>query len=208
MGCSNPHPHGQVWSLSAIPSLPATELTNLRKYSLSTPSSNAPKGPLGRPCLLCDYVTYEVSVAQEQGRVVLKNEHWVALVPWWAIWPFEVMRKIHVTSHSMLVVSLMHLFSLAIQAAHTFYRSPHCGRDDGICADPIPDHRSLRQPLLVLLRLLDGYSSASYSARVRRRFRRPGRRERRSPSLALCTAVTSQCLCSQIPCRVRRPNLS
>lgn len=93
MGCSNPHPHGQVWSLSALPSLPATELANLKKYSDSTPPSDAPKGPLGRSCLLCDYIHFEVSVAREEGRVVLQNDHWVALVPWWAIWPFEIMRK-------------------------------------------------------------------------------------------------------------------
>ena len=93
MGCSNPHPHGQVWSLSAVPTLPATELANLKKYSQSTPPSDAPKGPLGRPCLLCDYVHFEVSVAREEGRVVLQNDHWVALVPWWAIWPFEIMCK-------------------------------------------------------------------------------------------------------------------
>ncbi len=99
MGCSNPHPHGQVWSLSAVPSLPATELANLQKYSLSTPPSAAPRGPLGRSCLLCDYVTFEVSVAQAEGRVVLKNEHWVALVPWWAVWPFEIMRR---SSHCWL----------------------------------------------------------------------------------------------------------
>ncbi|KAM5535595.1 hypothetical protein V8D89_010762 [Ganoderma adspersum] len=91
MGCSNPHPHGQVWSLSALPSLPATELANLKKYSESTPPSDAPKGPLGRSCLLCDYVHFEVSVAREEGRVVLQNDYWVALVPWWAIWPFEIM---------------------------------------------------------------------------------------------------------------------
>ena len=93
MGCSNPHPHGQVWSLSAMPSLPATELASLKKYSESTPASDGPKGPLGRSCLLCDYIHFEVSVAHEEGRVVVQNDHWVALVPWWAIWPFEIMRK-------------------------------------------------------------------------------------------------------------------
>ena len=93
MGCSNPHPHGQVWSLSAVPSLPATELSNLKKYSLSTPPSDAPRGPLNRACLLCDYVHFEVTVARNEGRVVLQNDHWVALVPWWAIWPFEIMRE-------------------------------------------------------------------------------------------------------------------
>lgn len=93
MGCSNPHPHGQVWSLSAVPTLPATELFNLSKYAASHPPSDAPRGPLGRACLLCDYVHFEASVAPEEGRVVLKNDHWVALVPWWAIWPFEIMGK-------------------------------------------------------------------------------------------------------------------
>lgn len=85
MGCSNPHPHGQVWSLFAVHTLPATELPNLRKYSLSTPPTDAPKGPLNRACLLCDYANFEVSVPLDEGRVVHKNEHWVALVPWWAI---------------------------------------------------------------------------------------------------------------------------
>ena len=93
MGCSNPHPHGQTWSLSAVPTLPSTELTNLKKYSQShAPTSSAPTGPKGRSCLLCEYAHFEVDVPHEEGRVVYKNEHWVALVPWWAIWPFEIMR--------------------------------------------------------------------------------------------------------------------
>ncbi|PCH38748.1 galactose-1-phosphate uridylyltransferase [Wolfiporia cocos MD-104 SS10] len=92
MGCSNPHPHGQVWSLSAVPSLPATELANLTAYAHSTPPTpSAPAGPHGRACMLCDYASFEVRVAREEGRVVVQNEHWVALVPWWAIWPFEIM---------------------------------------------------------------------------------------------------------------------
>lgn len=49
MGCSNPHPHGQVWSLSAIPTIPATELANLEKYAQSAvAASEAPKGPKGQ----------------------------------------------------------------------------------------------------------------------------------------------------------------
>ncbi|KAG6813111.1 hypothetical protein H0H92_013965 [Tricholoma furcatifolium] len=48
MGCSNPHPHGQVWSLSEIPTLPATELASLRRYSTSEVSiTTAPRGPQG-----------------------------------------------------------------------------------------------------------------------------------------------------------------
>ncbi len=53
MGCSNPHPHGQVWSLSAIPTLPATELGNLKRYSLTdVPPSSAPKGSDGLSIVL------------------------------------------------------------------------------------------------------------------------------------------------------------
>ena len=76
MGCSNPHPHGQVWSLSEVPSLPATELANLKRYAENNaPSESAPKGPGGKACLLCEYAHFEVSVAESEGRVVVKNEH-------------------------------------------------------------------------------------------------------------------------------------
>lgn len=95
MGCSNPHPHGQVWSLSVIPTNPAKALEAQRKYSLreDLAPSDAPKGSQGKPSLLLEYTNYEVnSVSLEEGRVVDKNEHWVALVPWWATWPFEILR--------------------------------------------------------------------------------------------------------------------
>ena len=45
----------------------------------------------GQPCLLCDYVHTELQIAENESRVVLKNDHWVALVPWWAVWPFEIL---------------------------------------------------------------------------------------------------------------------
>ncbi|KZT54586.1 galactose-1-phosphate uridyl transferase [Calocera cornea HHB12733] len=92
MGCSNPHPHGQVWSLSSVPQLPATELRNLLQYSLrpsEEPPSGAPRGDRGKPCLLCEYGHFERGSGE---RVVLEEGPWVALVPWWAVWPYEVMR--------------------------------------------------------------------------------------------------------------------
>ncbi|KAG8717588.1 galactose-1-phosphate uridyl transferase [Ceratobasidium sp. 395] len=104
MGCSNPHPHGQVWSMSTVPQLPAAELTSMRQYAAgSHPSSSpadqtssAPKGPGGRPCLLCEYAHFEVhSAAPENSRVVAKNASWVALVPFWAVWPFEILLLPH-----------------------------------------------------------------------------------------------------------------
>jgi UDPglucose--hexose-1-phosphate uridylyltransferase len=120
MGCSNNHPHGQVWSLSEVPSIPTKELESLECYSLSgSRTDDAPHGPegepnqsiyaqmhlihrysSGRPCLLCEYVSAEVKLEQENGRVVLKNENWVALVPWWAVWPFELLRGSTLHDHS------------------------------------------------------------------------------------------------------------
>ncbi|THV08086.1 galactose-1-phosphate uridyl transferase [Dendrothele bispora CBS 962.96] len=89
MGCSNPHPHGQVWSMSSIPTLPSVEIASLIRYSQTEqPPSDAPKGPDDHPCLLCEYAFTEAKLGE---RVVVKNQHWVALVPWWATWPFEIL---------------------------------------------------------------------------------------------------------------------
>lgn len=77
MGASNPHPHSQIWTTSHIPNEPARELQRQQQYLHEKGS-----------CLLCDVVKAE----QEQGvRVVSENEHFLAVVPFWAVWPFEVM---------------------------------------------------------------------------------------------------------------------
>ncbi len=93
MGCSNPHPHGQIWALGHIPTIAAAELASLKRYANnpSVASPEALRGPFGRPCLLCDYIHYELEVSEDQGRIVVHNEHFVALVPWWAVWPFELL---------------------------------------------------------------------------------------------------------------------
>ena len=77
MGASNPHPHCQIWSTSFIPDEPAAETTAQHEHLART----------GR-CLLCDYLAQEQSAGE---RVVFLNDHFVALVPWWAVWPFEVL---------------------------------------------------------------------------------------------------------------------
>src|SRR5947209_1663669 len=77
MGASNPHPHCQVWATASIPQEPAKELSAQRSYLKSH----------GR-CLLCDYVGLE---ARQQVRIVLQNEGFVAMVPFWAVWPFELL---------------------------------------------------------------------------------------------------------------------
>lgn len=77
MGASNPHPHCQVWATSSIPEAPSKELAAQDAYLKSHDS-----------CLLCDYVALE---QREQVRMVWQNEGFVALVPFWAVWPFEIL---------------------------------------------------------------------------------------------------------------------
>ncbi|TPE44026.1 UDP-glucose--hexose-1-phosphate uridylyltransferase [Pontibacter mangrovi] len=77
MGCSNPHPHGQIWAQSAVPAGPARESKTQAAYYAANKRS-----------LLQDYLELEL---EEQARIVYSNEHFVALVPFWAVWPFETM---------------------------------------------------------------------------------------------------------------------
>lgn len=77
MGCSNPHPHCQVWATSTVPDLPAKEGERQEAYLKAK----------GR-CLLCDYLAMELKAGE---RIVAENEGFVALVPFWAVWPFELM---------------------------------------------------------------------------------------------------------------------
>jgi UDPglucose--hexose-1-phosphate uridylyltransferase len=77
MGCSNPHPHGQIWAGDFIPQEPAKEDLSQRDYFLEH----------GRPMLL-DYAQAEL---RERSRIVVEGEHWFAVVPFWALWPFETL---------------------------------------------------------------------------------------------------------------------
>jgi len=77
MGASNPHPHCQIWANETIPNLPARELAAQTEY-LETQ----------KKCLLCSYLIIEQN---DRERIVDENEHFVALVPYWAVWPFETM---------------------------------------------------------------------------------------------------------------------
>jgi len=77
MGCSNPHPHCQIWATGHAPLVPARKLLTQRAWFERH----------GRD-LVGDYLERELA---EDERIVCRNDHWVALVPWWAVWPFEVM---------------------------------------------------------------------------------------------------------------------
>ncbi len=93
MGASNPHPHCQVWANSSVPNVPEKEQKLQRAYVSSNGS-----------CLLCDYLQLE---AGQNTRVVLENKQVVALVPFWAVWPFEtlVLPRRHVTGLDQLTAA-------------------------------------------------------------------------------------------------------
>ncbi len=77
MGASNPHPHCQVWGTHSLPDTPQKELLGQTRYLDGHGS-----------CLFCDYIQLET---RQEVRIVCQNEGFVALVPYWAVWPFEVL---------------------------------------------------------------------------------------------------------------------
>ena len=121
MGCSNPHPHGQIWANSFLPNEAANEDQHQRSYLAAN----------GRPLLL-DYAQAE----SDGSRVVVDTAHWLALVPYWAAWPFET-----------LLLPKAHVRRLPDLDAE---QRPRPGAGAQTINQP------LRQPLPVFLPLLDG----------------------------------------------------
>ncbi|KAI9824107.1 MAG: galactose-1-phosphate uridyl transferase [Thelocarpon impressellum] len=78
MGCSNPHPHGQIWTTTSLPEEPSLELTQLLEYRKTQDGAH----------LLVDYAKLE---SEKKERVIFENRAFLALCPWWATWPFETM---------------------------------------------------------------------------------------------------------------------
>jgi UDPglucose--hexose-1-phosphate uridylyltransferase len=81
MGCSNPHPHSQIWGTEHIPNEPAKELEKQKTYFNEN-----------NRVLLSDYLKEE---HKRKERILFSNDHFTALVPYWAVWPFEVIVIAH-----------------------------------------------------------------------------------------------------------------
>jgi UDPglucose--hexose-1-phosphate uridylyltransferase len=77
MGASNPHPHGQIWTTEHVPDEPQAETESLLAWCAEHGN-----------CLLCEYAALE---QHEAARVVCQNDGFLAVVPWWAVWPFETL---------------------------------------------------------------------------------------------------------------------
>lgn len=93
MGCSNPHPHGQIWAQSSLPEEIIKETKQQKSYYA-----------IHRKSLLSDYLKIE---QKKQERILFENDHFVVLVPFWAVWPYETMiiSKRHVTGIDLFTES-------------------------------------------------------------------------------------------------------
>lgn len=77
MGCSNAHPHGQIWGTQTVPNEPRKEQDSFEGYQRQH-----------HRCLLCDYYALELASGE---RIVCQNDLFLAVVPFWATWPFETL---------------------------------------------------------------------------------------------------------------------
>ena len=147
MGASNPHPHGQIWATEHVPGEPAREQQALAQYQTAHGS-----------CLLCDYAALERRIGQ---RVVCANDAFVAVVPFWAVWPFETLLvcRRHVTSIAdlddlgrdgladllrQLMTRYDNLFDAPFPYSMGFHQQPIRGGSDA----PVHLHAHVYPPLL------------------------------------------------------------
>lgn len=109
MGCSNPHPHGQIWANSFLPNEVAREDQSQRNYLQKQGS-----------VLLADYAKRELALKE---RIVVETEHWLAVVPYWAVWPFEtlLMPKTHIQRLTDLSETQREDLALALKKLTTKY---------------------------------------------------------------------------------------
>jgi UDPglucose--hexose-1-phosphate uridylyltransferase len=132
MGCSNPHPHGQIWAQESIPDEPAKKQQQFSRYFEKH----------GRT-LLQDYLQAEL---EKQERILFENEHFVGLIPFWAVWPFEAMLvpRRHVTNvteltdaetetladaYKQLTVMYDNLFKISFPYSAGIHQAPTDGRE-------------------------------------------------------------------------------
>jgi len=99
MGCSNPHPHSQLWAQSQPPNEIVKELAAQQAYF------NTHNRPL-----LIDYIREE---QKRQERILFSNEHFTAVVPFWAVWPFEVLVAAHRPTPSLADLTAAEVSALA-----------------------------------------------------------------------------------------------
>jgi UDPglucose--hexose-1-phosphate uridylyltransferase len=147
MGCSNPHPHGQIWAQRTIPN----EVQKKQKHQLDYWQQKS----LG---LLQDYLTQELTAGT---RIIAENNHMVALVPFWAVWPFEVMiapkRKMasinemdedHRNAFAELLKKITRIYDQLFQVSFPYSAGIHQAPTDGQSHPEWHWHMGFYPPLL------------------------------------------------------------
>ena len=136
MGCSNPHPHCQIWAERTVPLEPAKEMKQMQRYRRAR-----------RRCLLCDYVKLE---RKSNERLVCENDGFAVIVHFWAVWPFEtivISRRYYGSFDEMreqeriLLADIIkrittrydNLFKLSFPYSAGFHQSPTDGRKHSEC---------------------------------------------------------------------------
>jgi UDPglucose--hexose-1-phosphate uridylyltransferase len=131
MGASNPHPHCQIWANASMPNEPAKEQAALQAYRHSR-----------NGCLLCDYLELEMRLRE---RLVCENDAFAAVVPYWAVWPFEtlLLSKRHLSAMNelsaeerdllgdmlkQLTIRYDNLFEIAFPYSMGFHQRPTDGQ--------------------------------------------------------------------------------
>jgi UDPglucose--hexose-1-phosphate uridylyltransferase len=109
MGCSNPHPHGQIWASSSLPVELSKETLQQKLYFEKHGKS-----------LLSNYIELEL---KQKERIVLENEHFVALVPFWAVWPYEtiIVSKRHIQAITQFTIEEKKTFASILKKLTSKY---------------------------------------------------------------------------------------
>ncbi len=147
MGCSNPHPHGQIWAQHTLP----LEVQKKQNHQLTYWQSH-------QSSLLGDYLTLE---QEEQIRLLLENKDFIALVPFWAMWPFEVMiipkrqmanisqmSNVEKTSFAAIIQQLTILYDNLFETSFPYSAGIHQAPTDGAEHPEWHWHMTFYPPLL------------------------------------------------------------
>lgn len=166
MGCSNPHPHGQIWAIDSLPTEAQAEYNNQSEYHQQHGSR-----------LLLDYLNREL---EQQQRVLIETSEWAVIVPYWATWPFETLLLPKRPTASFTELnnqqrdSLVETLQLLIKTYDTLFNTPFPysmgwhSAPSGIEADGWQLHAHFYPPLLrsaTVKKFMVGYELLSEAQR-------------------------------------------
>jgi UDPglucose--hexose-1-phosphate uridylyltransferase len=147
MGCSNPHPHGQIWAQSSIPTAVFKTQKNLLSYYKNNLKS-----------LLKDYLEQELALNE---RIVIENDHFVVVVPFWATWPYETMiiskrhfgnivamNKAETTAFSAIMKDITVKYDNLFETSFPYSSGIHQAPTDGVFHPEWHFHMHFYPPLL------------------------------------------------------------